>query len=162
KVVRRELATVSRNGRQVVQISKESLPLSEAEAWEKSVAALPPQKQVEAVARRLRERNPGFDGKVKPTIQDRVVTGLDFLTDEVEDIAPVRGLKDLRSLNCRGSSPGKGKLSDLTPLRGLLLEVLHCHCTQVTDLSPLRGMPLVDLNFYTNRVADLSPLKGMK
>ncbi len=162
KVVRQELVTVARNGRPVVRISKEVEPPTAADPWEKSVAALPAEKQVEAVARRLKELNPGFDGQVTPTIQDRVVTGLRFLTDEVEDISPLRVLKDLRILTCNGTSSGKGKLSDLTPLRGLLLEILYCHNTQVTDLSPLRGMPLVHLNCCNNRVADLSPLKGVR
>jgi len=31
--------------------------------WEKETAALPAEKQVEAVARKLQELNPGFDGK---------------------------------------------------------------------------------------------------
>ena len=45
---------------------------------------------MEAVAAKLKERNPGFDGKVKPTIEDGVVTDLEFLTDNVTDISPVR------------------------------------------------------------------------
>ena len=32
--------------------------------WVKEVAALPAEKQVEAVAKKLKELNPGFDGKV--------------------------------------------------------------------------------------------------
>ena len=32
--------------------------------WMKAVAALPAEKQVEAVAKKLQELNPGFDGKV--------------------------------------------------------------------------------------------------
>ena len=66
KVVKQELVTVARNGRQVVRISKESARWTDAEQWEKSVAELPAEKQVEAVARRLQELNPGFDGKVNP------------------------------------------------------------------------------------------------
>src|SRR6516225_2717207 len=42
KVVRQELVTVTRNGRQVVRITREAGPLAGAAAWEKSVAALPP------------------------------------------------------------------------------------------------------------------------
>src|SRR5262249_19228726 len=53
KVVSQELVTVERNGRRVVRVSKESAALAAAEAWEKSVATLPPEKQVEAVAQRL-------------------------------------------------------------------------------------------------------------
>jgi WD40 repeat protein len=41
KVVRQELVTVTRNGRQVVRISTEAEPLTEAERREKSAAAVP-------------------------------------------------------------------------------------------------------------------------
>jgi hypothetical protein len=77
KVVRQELVTVTRNGRQVVRVSKEAEPGKDA-AWEKSVAALPPEKQVEAVDQRLKELNPGFDGQVRPDIRGGQVTGLWF------------------------------------------------------------------------------------
>jgi tRNA A-37 threonylcarbamoyl transferase component Bud32 len=162
KVVRRELVAVSRNGRQVVRISKESVPLSDAEAWAKSVAGLPPDQQVEAVARRLKKLNPGFGGKVTPTIDYGVVSGLEFKTDEVADISPVRALTGLVSLDCPGTYPKKGKLSDLTPLRGLHLTRLGCEENPVADLSPLRGMPLTNLTAGDTRVSDLSPLRGMR
>jgi hypothetical protein len=162
KVVRRELVTVGRNGRQVVRVSKEPAPLAGAEAWEKSVAALPPEKQVEAVARRLKELNPGFDGQVTSTIEYGAVRGLQFKTDQVEDISPVRALTRLVSLECPGTYLKNGKLSDLTPLRGLRLTHLECAENPVADLSPLRGMPLTVLIAGDTRVADLSPLRGMR
>jgi serine/threonine protein kinase len=162
KVVRRDLVTVSRDGRQVVRISKESAALSDAEAWEKSVAALPPEKQVEAVVRRLKDLNPGFDGQVTPTIAYGAVTELRFKTDEVEDISPVRALTGLVSLECPGTYLKNGKLSDLTPLRGLRLTRLGCEENPVADLSPLRGMPLTNLTAGDTRVSDLSPLRGMR
>jgi Leucine-rich repeat (LRR) protein len=183
KVVSRELVTVNRNGRQVVRISKESLPLSDAEAWEKSVAALPPEKQVEAVARRLKELNPGFDGKVVPEIRDGQVVGLAFYAHAVKDLSPLRALPRLEGLGCGGTVQSQGKLadllplrglslktlsiednpvSDLSPLRGMPLEVLRCFRTQVEDLTPLKGMPLTVLDANRTRIADLSPLKGMK
>jgi hypothetical protein len=162
KVVRRELVTVSRDGRQVVRISKESAPLSDAEAWEKSVAALPPEQQVEAVVRRLKDLNPGFDGQVTPTIAYGAVTELRFRTDEVEDVSPVRALRGLVILECSGTYPKKGKLSDLTPLRGLRLTHLGCEENPVADLSPLRGMPLTNLTAGDTRISDLSPLRGMR
>ena len=73
------------------------------DAWLKQVAALPAEKQVEAVAAKLKERNPGFDGKVTPKIEDGVVTELQFLTDNVTDISPVRALPGLRVLAFAGS-----------------------------------------------------------
>src|SRR5262249_44186697 len=66
KLMSRELVTVARNGRQVVRISQEAAPPTDAQRWEKSVAALPAAEQVEAVARRLKELNPGFDGNLTP------------------------------------------------------------------------------------------------
>ncbi len=162
QVVRRELVTVAKDGRQVVRVSKESAPLTAAEAWEKSVAALPAEKQVEAVERRLRELNPGFQTKVKSTIRDGKVWGLEFLTNQVTDISPLRALRGLESLDCRGTDVGKGRLSDLTPLRGLPLHRLHCGHTQVSELEPLRGMPLKYLHCELTRVHNLSPVEGMK
>src|SRR5262245_20941682 len=68
-LVRRELITVTRNGRQVVRISKEFVDhvLNLHDPWEKSVAALPAEEQVDAVVKRLKEHNPRFDGPVEPT-----------------------------------------------------------------------------------------------
>jgi hypothetical protein len=163
KVVRQELVTVTRNGRQVVRLSKESAPLSAAEAWEKSVTALPPEKQVEAVVKRLKELNPGFDGKVTPTIRGPVVTGLAFNTDAVADLSPLRALKWLEALACSGSVNNQGKLADLSPLRGLSLRSLWFGDNLVSDLSPLKGMPIQELQCYRNPlVEDLTPLKGMQ
>jgi hypothetical protein len=58
--------------------------------WVKDVAALPAGKQVEAVAKKLRELNPGFDGKVTdgngdgtPKIENGVVT--EFIASQVSN-----------------------------------------------------------------------------
>jgi eukaryotic-like serine/threonine-protein kinase len=162
RVVRRELVTVVRGGRPVVRISKEANPPDEAERWEQSLAGRPAAEQVEAVTRRLKELNPGFDGEVIPGIADGEVKSLQFHTDAVLDIAPVRALPGLRSLDLRGTYPSRGKLSDLTPLRGLPLVNLNLNSASVSDLGPLRGMPLTVLHCGETRVADLSPLKGMR
>jgi serine/threonine protein kinase len=151
--------------------------------WVKEVAAMPAEQQVEAVSKKLVELNPGFDGKVTPTIEGGVVTGLNFLTDNVTDISPVRALVGLKGLVCGGSEPGKGKLADLmplkgvrladlsffntqvgdiSPLRGMPFTKLYCNATPVADLSPLQGMPLTELGCNTTNVSDLSPLQGMK
>jgi hypothetical protein len=166
KVVRRELVTVHRNGRQVVRISQEpglsAGAASAGAAWEKSVAELPPEKQVEAVERRLRELNPEFRGKVESSIRDGKVWWLGFLTDRVTDISPVRALTGLESLDCGGTAPRQGRLADLTPLRGLRLHRLKCDHSQVADLEPLRDMPLELLHCESTKVGSLSPLEGMK
>lgn len=160
KVVSRELVTVSRNGRRVVRISKEVEP-AEAERWERAVAGMPAEQQAKAVVRRLKELNPAFDGAVTPNIENGVVRGLTFRTDDVDDISALHALKGLKTLECVGSYPQKGRVSDLSPLRGLALTGLSCNDNPVADLSPLRGMPLTFLSARETRVSDLSPLHGM-
>ena len=130
--------------------------------WLHEVAALSPWKQTGWVAAKLKERNPGFDGTVKPTIENGVVTELTFLTDHVTDMAPVQALTGLKTLDCRGNWPQKGRLSDLSPLKGMQLTNLSCNVTRVSDLSPLKGMKLRGLNCSDTQVSDLSPLEGMK
>jgi Leucine-rich repeat (LRR) protein len=125
------------------------------------VWALPPDKQGEEIGAELKRRNPAFDGKVTPEIKDGVVTGLQFATNNVTDLSPVRALPGLRRLECWGN-PDKGKLADLMPLKGMLLNQLMCYETQVSDLTPLKGMPLLLLNCQHTKVSDLSPLKDMK
>ncbi len=131
------------------------------EAWAKAVRGLPADRQVEAVAAELKKRNPGFDGKVTPRIDNGVVTGLTFVTDQVTDLAPVRVLPGLALLACHGSGIGKGRLADLSPLYGLKLTDFDCGWTQVADLSPLKGQRLTRLVCYSTKVSDLTPLEGM-
>jgi Leucine-rich repeat (LRR) protein len=132
------------------------------DAWVKMVAALPPEKQVNAVVDKLRERNPGYDGKAEHKIENGIVIELSFLTDNVTDIAPVRALTGLRGFQCSGSYPNKGRLADLSPLKDMKLTTLSCDRTQVSDLSPLKDMKLTSLACWRTPIADLSPLKDMK
>ncbi|HVK12613.1 MAG TPA: transporter substrate-binding protein, partial [Gemmataceae bacterium] len=132
-----------------------------APSWERTVAAKKAEEQVQAVAERLRQLNPGFDGRVVETIENGEVTGFQFLADAVEDVSPVRVFRKLRTLECMRSTQDESKLCDLAPLRGLPLERLVLGRNRVADLEPLRGMPLRDLVCADAPVADLSPLKGM-
>src|SRR5207244_2881676 len=84
--------------------------------------------------------------------RDGKVWRLGFHTDQVTDISPVRALEGLQSLDCGGSGSRKGRLSDLSPLRGLRLQRLKCNETQVSDLEPLRGMPIEYLHCEGTRV----------
>ncbi len=128
--------------------------------WGKEVAALPAEKQVEAVVKKLQELNPGFDGKELHAIDGSVVTELRFSGDNVADISPVRALERLKTLACTGSWD-KRKLEDLSPLRGLKLTFLNCSFSKVSDLSPLAGMPLAELWCNQTPVSNLSPLRGL-
>ena len=137
-------------------------PPTEAERWEASVALLPAEQQAAAVGARLKELNPDFDGKVNSTVEQGEVTRLQFPTERVSDISPVRALRKLRRLDCRGPRLARGGVSDLSPLRGLPLETLDFSFNEVGDLGPLRGMPLESLICGANPVSDLAPLEGMR
>jgi Leucine-rich repeat (LRR) protein len=169
KVVRQELVTVARNGRQIVRVSQDASPgdakpvsrSADVTAWEHVVSDLSAAEQVKAVSSRLKELNPAFDGALVPTIEDGAVRGLEINTNDVSDISPLRVLTRLRSLRCldRGDhSP----LVDLSPLSGLPLTSLELGGEQLSDLSPLQGMPLTGFTCFAKRVTDLSPLRGMK
>jgi serine/threonine protein kinase len=131
-------------------------------SWDKQVAALPAREQVDAVAARLKELNPGFDGKTTHKIENEVVVSLSFLVDNVADVSPVRALTGLQSLSCSGSAPGKGKLLDLTPLAEMKLTNLNCSGTKVASLWPVKNMKLTSLNCGGTKVAELSALRYME
>ena len=104
--------------------------------WVKATQALPAEKQIEAVSKKLMELNPGFDGKVTdhdgkgpPKIENGVVTELGLFTDNVTDISPVRAFTGLKFLSCAGTTRGRGKLFDLSPLNGMPLIWLNCNST---------------------------------
>jgi hypothetical protein len=152
-----------------------ALPTDPA-AWERAVAALPPEQQIKAVAARLAKLNPGFDGTVTPTITGHNITRLRLTTDHVTDIAPVRALANLSVLDVSGTegqvrvpttrqflevAGTQGKLIDLAPLKGMSLSVFSCNRTRVADLSALEGMPLTWLACGLTDVSDLTPLAGM-
>ncbi len=134
------------------------------EQWIKDTQKLPPAKQVKAVAAKLKELNPGFDGKVehKLTADGQAVREIQFSTDAVSNISPVRALPKLNVLHCDGSRAGRGQLTDLSPLAGLPLTWLQCGNNPVKDLSPLRGMKFRSLGLWWTSVTDLSPLAGMQ
>ncbi|MGP0062343.1 MAG: protein kinase domain-containing protein [Isosphaeraceae bacterium] len=169
KLVRQELVTVNRKERQVVRVSREAPPSAtmaarrsaEASAWERSLATMSVMEQVKAFVVRMKELNPGFDGKVEPSTEKGVVTGLAFNGEHVSDISPVRGFRHLRSFGIASDFRHKGPLMDLSPLKGLPLTSLRCNDLPVFDLSPLQGMPLTALNIEHLSVTDLTPLKGM-
>jgi WD40 repeat protein/serine/threonine protein kinase len=134
------------------------LPGLSEDKWLPFVAGLSPANQAQAVADRLSEKNPGFDGRVRVTVTAAAVTSWQMNTSQIEDISPLRVLKGLQRLNCSGwNCP----LTDLSPLQGLPLRELHCGGTKVTDLSPLRGAPLRVLDARGTPLENLEPVRGM-
>ena len=72
----------------------------------------------------------------------------------ITDLSPLKGIPlNILNLTCQ-------HMVNLGPLEGMPLEELNLNTTPVTDLTPLRGMPLKSLNLCSTRVEDLTPLQG--
>ncbi|MBI3865937.1 MAG: protein kinase [Planctomycetia bacterium] len=136
-------------------------PEAEAQKWIAEVGKLPADRQVKDVTAKLRELNPRFRGNVGHKIEAGVVTDLQFATEYVKNITPVRAFPGLQRLFCNATVGRKSKLSDLSPIAGMKLAGLVCHGTEIASLEPVRGMPLTKLDIGNTPIADLSPLKGM-
>lgn len=122
------------------------------------IAALPVADQVAAVTVELRKKNPTFTTAVNPTYDGDRVIGLDFDGREIRDISPLRALPHLQHLSMNECY----QLVDLSPLRGMPLELLSIRGWSGTDLSPLQGMPLKVLNCSgQGQKVDLAQLAGM-
>jgi serine/threonine protein kinase len=128
------------------------------------IAALPATEQVEEVRKELMRRNPGFDGKMEHKIEDRVVTELRIVTNQVTDISPIRVWSALRVLECTGTYDANykpnGLLADLTPLERMNLAGLtdlKLHDTKVTDAGMVYFKDckdLIHLNLGNTKVTD--------
>jgi hypothetical protein len=134
--------------------------------WAARVSKLTAWNQAKAVSERLRERNPGFDGRMVPRVEGGVVTGVVLKPDVLTDLTPIAALKGLEQFVAVGSFTGfyehHNKLTSLLPLQGLRLKRLRAAVVPVSDLRPLRGMPLEEVDVHATRVADLEPLRGMR
>jgi len=144
----------------VLQKAEAAASLTEVEI--KRISALPADEQVEEVRKELKRRNPNFTGTLKPTIKTGTVTELEFQSNGVADLAPVRALTRLRNLRIQPASTSAAILTDVSPLKGLSLIELNLDGNPILDLTPLQGMPLEQLSLWQWRGTDLRPLKGMK
>lgn len=126
--------------------------------WLKSVAASPPADQVRLVVEKLRELNPGFDGRVEPRMGKDGVSELVFPDAKLRNITPLPAFPRLEKIEFKNDDK-EGWFSDLEPLRGMSLRILNTGGAKIADLTPLRGMPLRVL--VCDGVSDLSPLAGM-
>ena len=73
----------------------------------------------------------------------------------VASCRPLAGMNTLRDLAIGGT-----RVTDLTPLAGLPIEVLQANKLQLRSLEALRGMPLKQLFLFDAGNVDLSPLAG--
>ena len=76
-----------------------------------------------------------------------------FREQAITDLSIIQGapLCELWCVSCP-------QLADLSPLRGMQLEVLNVCFSRVTDLDALRGMPLRRIFLSGDKVTDVSPL----
>ena len=141
----------------------------EFKKWMQSVAAMPAEKQVEAVSKKLKELNPEFDGKLSgnfwdesspPVVEDGNVVELVIFTDNVADPSPIRAFSELRELRCN-SKQGAGRRLDLSSLNGMKIRKLVCALSDNLDLSTLKGLPLSELHSFGGGITNLTPVSGM-
>ena len=134
----------------------------EQEQWIARVAKLEPEKQVEAVAAKLKEMNPGIQiEKLSKGIKEGQVVSFRMSTQKVRHIWPVRAFRKLESLHA-GGYPGRGHLKDLSPLIGMPITELSCGSNPVTDFSPLKNLPLHKLSITRCKLSDLTPLRNLE
>ena len=133
----------------------------EFKQWEQRVSAMPAERQVDAVSTKLRQLNPGFDGKLAEQVEAGVVTAVSPLNDRLVDISPLRAFAKLKTLQLHATDPNVCQLTDLSPLTGMQITDLRIGWSKVTDLTPINKLPLQNLQCRALEFADLSPLAGM-
>ena len=137
-------------------------PNAEQQAFFDHVRTLPPTEQFEAVAKKLRELNRGYNASYQYRVVNGRAVALRFTTANIAVLWPIRALEHLQFLYF-DEVTAPAKLVDLAPLAGLKLKKLEMGgCYHIGDLSPLAGMPLTHLIIHGTNITDLSPLKGMR
>jgi hypothetical protein len=90
------------------------------DAFVAETSKLPPAEQVQAVTKRLRQRNPEFRAALGHVEEDGQIVQASLAIDQVADLTPLRAFTHLRQLRLLGTRPDL----DLSPLGSLpLLEV---------------------------------------
>jgi serine/threonine protein kinase len=148
------------------QISSSAITLvdpSDRRDFIRSAEKLSPFDRVDRVMAKMRELNPGFDGKEKYTVEDDFITELSFSSVGVRNLWPLCALTHLRMLRCSGdvTNRHRGELADLSALAELPLEEVDCSWTNVEDLGPLAKLKLKSLNCSNTRVRSLAALKSL-
>ena len=94
-----------------------------------------------------------------------ILTELDLsgmgLTDE--DIAPLRYMTNLHTLNLGETQFGRNQISNISSLAGLTnLERLILRDNLIFDITPLAGLTnLTWLDLQSNQISDITPLAGL-
>jgi len=139
-------------------------------------AADEPKGAVDEATLKLKELNPGFDGKVGYRVEGGAVTEIRVVTDKVTDISPLRAFDSLRVLDCSGThanwARGNGQLADLAPLKGMKLAgltALDLSFTKVgdagmvhfKDCKNLKSLALAGTSVADAGVAHFADNKGL-
>jgi serine/threonine protein kinase/Leucine-rich repeat (LRR) protein len=135
--------------------------------WIKDVQAMPVEKQMEAVSKKLKELNPAFDGTFSspwldsspPVVEDGAVVELKILGDKLGDLSPIRALSELRHFVCLPRQL-RGEPLDLSPLHGMKIRALNCGGRN-PDLSTVKGLSLSSFQCIGGGITDLAPLSGV-
>jgi serine/threonine protein kinase len=136
--------------------------------WMKDVAAMPAEKQIEAVGKKLKELNPGFDGKISspyaesnpPVVENGDVVELAIVVEKVADLSPIRALSHLRRFDGWKKERIERSL-DLSPLRGMKIRALGFNHNIHIDLSNMKELPVSELVCFGGGNTDLTPLRGV-
>lgn len=98
--------------------------------------------RVAEVMVQIRAANPQFDGDFIARLGDDGKTlELQFASDDVSNLSPLRRLSGPLSLRIAARNPG-GKLADIAPLAGLDLLELDVRNCRVDDFTPLQQTPV--------------------
>ncbi len=166
----KRLETTLGGGKPVEKAKASAKPWESPEfmQWVKSVAALPDERQLDAVINKLKELNPGFDGKLfaapwkgsdPPFVQEGKVYEMLVYIDDMGDLSPLRAFSEIQYLRCNHKRK-TGRRIDLSSLSGMKIFSLACHVENL-DLSSVRGIVLTELSCFGGGATDMTVISGM-
>ena len=82
--------------------------------------------------------------------------------DKIPSLDHVRSQRNLTTLRVLGTQHERGKITDLSPLRGLPLRDIEFGNLPITDLSPLEGLNLATVSLHLPEATDFRVLADMK
>lgn len=105
------------------------------DAWIASVQKMTVEKQVEAIAAKLKELNPEYDGQY--TLENGGALALKSV--KISNLSPLRAASQVRSIAFIGDW-NLARITNIEPLAGLEVKVLRMPLLKVADLSPLKAV----------------------
>jgi len=128
------------------------------------------QETMKSTAIKMMEQNAGLreDQIIFQADDSGRIVRAEIVSKHLRDIQALENLTNLQKLVCSGirhdvwpGTPVIAPLSDLKPLKKMLLSELTANHTRVKDISALGQMPLTSLNLAHTKINDLQHLKGM-